>query len=200
MTEAFVYPRLRDRRHGPGGYADYSSYRPWLRDEFTFRCVYCLMREEWGRLTGEFDLDHFQAQVNRPDLSTDYENLVYACHSCNLRKSDKDVGDPESCLTRDLVRIYPDGRIEGTNSQAKAIILKLGLDSPKYRKWRLLWIRNIELAQQFDREHYRRLMSFPEDLPDLSRLMPVMNSRPGGVAESFYARRSRGELPEYCLE
>jgi len=38
------------RRHGPCGYGDVESYRPWLRDEFTFRCLYCLFREQWGRV------------------------------------------------------------------------------------------------------------------------------------------------------
>jgi hypothetical protein len=38
----FAYPRAaRSRRHGPCGYAHYSLYKPWLRDEFQFRCVYC---------------------------------------------------------------------------------------------------------------------------------------------------------------
>ena len=47
---AFRYPAVpHARRHGPRGYADAESYRPWLRDEFTFRCVYCLFREQWGR-------------------------------------------------------------------------------------------------------------------------------------------------------
>jgi hypothetical protein len=49
----FNYPDPRSgRRHGPVGYASYRSYRPWLRDEFTFRCVYCLKREQWGQVTG----------------------------------------------------------------------------------------------------------------------------------------------------
>lgn len=200
MTDAFVYSPSRARRHGPGGYKNYSSYRPWLRDEFTFRCIYCLMREEWGRLTGEFDLDHFQPQVSRPDLSTEYENLVYACHTCNLRKSDNETFDPENCLTKDMVRVYPSGRIEGVSSRASGIIAKLGLDSPKFRKWRLTWIRNVELAKQHDADQYRRLLGFPNDLPDLSILEPTSNSKPDGVKESYHAVRSRGELPEYYLE
>src|SRR5258708_6259440 len=49
MTEPFQYPAAPHvRRHGPQGYADAASFRPWLRDEFTFRCVYCLQREVWG--------------------------------------------------------------------------------------------------------------------------------------------------------
>jgi hypothetical protein len=47
-TTVFDYPSLpHARRHGPQGYADYKHYKPWLRDEFSFRCVYCLCRETW---------------------------------------------------------------------------------------------------------------------------------------------------------
>jgi hypothetical protein len=86
-VDAFRHPpQPLTRRHGPTGYADYQSYRPWLRDEFTFRCVYCLIREQWGRVTGEFDLDHFLPQASHPDKGADY--LLYACRPCNLRKRD----------------------------------------------------------------------------------------------------------------
>jgi hypothetical protein len=45
----FTYPSAPlVRRHGPQGYADYVSYRPFLPDEFQFRCVYCLLRERIG--------------------------------------------------------------------------------------------------------------------------------------------------------
>jgi hypothetical protein len=36
------------RKHGPSGYVRYQSYKDWLRDEFAFRCVYCLERESGG--------------------------------------------------------------------------------------------------------------------------------------------------------
>ncbi|HUS38460.1 MAG TPA: HNH endonuclease [Pirellulales bacterium] len=140
-----------------------------------------MIREEWGRLSGEFDLDHFSPQTTRPDLSTEYENLVYACHTCNLRKSDKEFVDPESCLSDAFVKVYPSGRVEGMNPGAKAIISKLGLDSPKFRKWRLIWIRNVELAKEYGFDHYKRLLGFPEDLPDLSALTPASNSKPNGL-------------------
>src|SRR5262245_20836359 len=74
------------RRHGPRGYSDYRSFRPWLRDEFSFRCVYCLIREQWGRVTGEFELDHFIPQALNPDYAFEYDNLFYACRVCNSRK------------------------------------------------------------------------------------------------------------------
>src|SRR5579872_364747 len=68
QPSAFLHPSQQlARRHGPRGYAVSRSYRPWLRDEFSFRCVYCQIREQWGRLTGEFDLDHFLPQRHNTD-------------------------------------------------------------------------------------------------------------------------------------
>ena len=44
----YAYPsKALNRRHGPSGYTDYHSYRPWLEDDFAFRCVYCLKRMVW---------------------------------------------------------------------------------------------------------------------------------------------------------
>lgn len=49
-------------RHGPVGYADPQRYKPWLRDEFHFRCVYCLCRERWVP-DGEdaFSVEHYHS-------------------------------------------------------------------------------------------------------------------------------------------
>ena len=80
MTAPFTYPPTAHvRRHGPGGYVDYASYRPWLRDEFAFRCVFCLRREQWGRALAEFEIDHLVPVSIRPDQGTDYDNLLLAC-------------------------------------------------------------------------------------------------------------------------
>jgi hypothetical protein len=193
---AFDYPQIvHQRRHGPS-YKSLASYRAWLRDEFSFRCVYCLFREQWGRVKGEFDVEHWQAQVNDPQLGLDYDNLFYGCHTCNLLKGTDPVPDPGHCLTADQVRLNPDGSIEGLSDDASELIEILGLDSDSYREWRQVWIRNVELAEQYDPQQYRRLMGFPEDLPDLSAKLPAENKRPEGVQESWFARRQRGELPE----
>src|SRR5437879_4639115 len=98
MTEPFVYPSgPHQRRHGPRGYANYVSYRPWLRDEFSFRCVYCLIREQWGR-HGSLGVDHFLAVALYPERAGDYDNLLYACTTCNAAKGDRVLPDPTVVL------------------------------------------------------------------------------------------------------
>jgi hypothetical protein len=61
----------------------------------------------------------------------------------------------------------------------------------------MTWIGIVALAANGNPELYRKLMGFPNDLPDLQKLKPPDgNLRLGGIAASFYARRERGELPE----
>src|SRR5262245_25485507 len=128
MPGPFTYPTLpHKRRHGPQGYADYASYRPWLRDEFTFRCVYCLLRVQWGKLRGTFDLDHFQPVCHRPDLVTTYDNLLYACVACNAAKGSRQIPDPTQVLLDGTVRVEDDGSIIADTPEGRRLIRVLGL-------------------------------------------------------------------------
>ena len=198
MAAAFRYPtRPHVRKHSPQGYADYASYRPWLRDEFTFRCVYCHTREQWGQVKGMYDLDHFVPQAYEPQKRAQYGNLLYACKACNGAKGDQTTPDPSQVLTSDDVQVYADGSIQGLSAEAERLVWLLGLDGPKYRAWRLLWLRIIELAERYDRELYHQLMRFPADLPNLKRLRPPAgNARPDGIDASYFELRERGELPD----
>lgn len=193
----FDYPESRaERVHGPAGYASYESFRPWLRDDFTFRCVYCLKRETWGQVTGEFELDHFQPQSLASDLSLDYFNLVYACRRCNSVKLDQTVNDPLMGLSSEFVFVLSDGVVVSDAPQAKRLIQQLDLNAPKLVKWRVMWMRIVELAKERDSKLYEQLVAFPEDLPNLGLLRPPSNSRPDGIEVSWYAKRQRGQLPE----
>jgi hypothetical protein len=193
---AFDYPAARlVRIHGPIGYTGYESYRAWLRDEFGFRCVYCLSREQWGRVTGEYDLDHFVPQKTDPARKAEYDNLGYACRRCNLTKSGASVPDPMG-MTAQHLRLQPDGRLRPCSADAEALVLKLDLNAPRMVAWRLLWVRLVDLAGEHDANLFLQLMSYPENLPNLARLRPPGgNSRPAGVDASHFARRARGELP-----
>lgn len=197
MSDPFSYPsEPHIRRHGPRGYSSYEGYRPWLRDEFCFRCVYCLRREKWGRGLGAFALDHFLPVARRPARKTDYDNLVYACSSCNIAKSDRVTPDPLTVLTSENVAVAADGTIHARTPEAAKLIELLGLDSDQTTEFRMLWLGIISLAQRFDPELHERLMSFPDDLPELDRLRPPAgNIRPAGVHQSWGHRKRAGALP-----
>lgn len=192
----FDYPEQRSHlRHGPAGYAEYDSYRDWLRDELCFRCIYCLKRETWGRVTGDFELDHFEPQSVYPDKALDYENLVYSCRTCNLIKSDGSIDSPFETLHNGSLQCGPDGRLIALSIEAKRLILVLDLNSPRAVEWRLMWSRIVTMAHETDSSLHAMLVGFPSDLPDLARKQPPKNSRPEGVEESWYSKRVRGELP-----
>jgi hypothetical protein len=132
MTAPFVYPAAAHvRRHGPRGYADYESYRPWVRDEFAFCCVYCLSRETWGSVKGAYALDHFLPVASHSDLALDYENLLYGCVSCNLSKGKVHTPNPLARFLSPAVAVSEDGTIRAEGSQAQKLIDLLGLNRPR---------------------------------------------------------------------
>ncbi len=200
MSSPFRYPvETAQRKHGPQGYAEYSSYRPWLRDEFSFRCVYCLLREQWGRVRGLFDLDHFAPVASAPAQAADYDNLLYSCATCNAAKGDRIIPSPRVVLMSATVRVLEDGSIQTSDPEAARVLEILGLDSPETTEFRMLWIGIVALAGRYDPGLFRRLMGYPAELPDLRRLHPPDgNTRPEGIERSALVLRERGELPETC--
>ncbi len=184
------------RRHGPAGYAAYESYRPWLRDEFDFRCVYCLQRETWGRITSEFELDHFEPQSMNPQLRLDYLNLVYSCRRCNAVKRNQTVADPFILLRATHVTPLPDGSLRPNDSDTQRLIRQLDLNSPRLKSWRVMWMRIVALAKDRDTSLYFQLVGFPNDLPNLSKMRPPQNNRKEGLEHCWFAKRQRGFLPD----
>jgi len=177
----FAYPiNAHQYRHGPSGYVDYKSFRPWLRDEFDYRCAYCLFRERWCPVLA-FHLDHFVAQTVDNSKVTSYRNLLYACPACNTRKSSLPIPSPAKVFTAEAITINEDGTVETKTSKARELVRILGLDSPEYNEWRRLMIGIIALAASVKRGSrlslFRELMSYPDQLPDLTRLNPPENYR-----------------------
>jgi hypothetical protein len=193
----FTYPAApHPRRHGPQGYAHYASYRPWLRDEFSYRCIYCLLREQWGRVRGAFDLDHFLPAAHYPEQRQTYDILLYSCATCNEAKGDDVLPDPCQVLVGGDVQVQDDGVLEARTRAARRLVRKLGLDDREAQEFRLLWIGIIALAERYDPALYRRLLAYPKDLPNLTRLRPPGgNTRPEGIEESAYVKRQNGSLP-----
>ncbi|HKB05158.1 MAG TPA: HNH endonuclease signature motif containing protein [Gemmataceae bacterium] len=193
----FDYPaEPHRRRHGPAGYADLESFRPWLRDEFAFRCVYCLRRERWEPGRTAFEIDHLVPVAGAPDLARTYDNLLYTCDVCNSVKGVRLLPDPGLALLAGDVAVEADGRIVGRSRDARRMIRVLGLDDAEFTAYRARWIRIAVLSRERDPTLFGQLMGYPDDLPDLSvRRPPGGNARPEGIDASYFRRRERGELP-----
>lgn len=203
-ARVFDYPSApQRRRHGPRGYLDYKHYKPWLRDDFSFRCAYCLCRETWLP-DGEayFGIDHVLPRSLASGCLSTYDDLVYACSVCNACKKDcPEILDFSDLALAEHIEVQDDGAIRALTSRGQALIEVCALDRPALVAFRrdllallaLLASRRGEIAARVR----QRYLGFPADLPDLDSLRPPGgNSRPGGIIESHFERRRRGELPE----
>jgi hypothetical protein len=197
IPHPYAYPNTPHvRRHGPAGWRDYQKYRPWLRDEFSFRCVYCLDREVWRDMRERMHIDHFVAQALRPDLKCEYSNLIYLCPACNCLKSDSNLPDPTAIPLADCLEVHNDGRIEAKNAEGALLIDLLALDEPPATMRRSLIIRTVLSLAEADWPLVVTWMGFPLDLPNLADSLPPRNEKPGSLRQSYFEKKQRGELPE----
>ncbi len=76
------------RQHAPLPGRPYKTYKPFLREDFNFRCAYCEINElSFGGMRS-FTVDHFRPKKKFPELISQYGNLYYACRDCNNWKHD----------------------------------------------------------------------------------------------------------------
>jgi hypothetical protein len=196
-VEPFAYPREpHRRRHGPAGYSKYQEYRPWLEDEFTFRCVYCLKRMVWAP-TDVWTVDHLIPRDEAEELVCVYDNLVLACQCCNRMRSNQRVPDPCRVAYGRCLRVDPHGTITALNKVGNRLVRVLRLNHPKYQQMRCQKLRDLRALALCDPEGFEQAMGFPTNLPDLEILTVKSNSRPEGIEESWLAQRRRGELPRF---
>jgi hypothetical protein len=201
--EIFRYPdAVHVRRHGPRGYRHYASYKPWLRDEFAYQCVYCLCRERWFP-DGEaaFSVDHLRPQTSMPDLRTAYDNLVYTCCQCNAVRGISPAPDPSEHAYGRHLRVRDNGLVEALTPTGRELIEICRLNRSNLVSFRRGVLEVLTFLRQRRGAHMdvlvRNYLGFPASLPNLAILRPPAgNSRPGGLQQSYYARRSRGELPD----
>jgi hypothetical protein len=108
--------------------------------------------------------------------------------------------DPCKVAFGKILRVETDGRISGITPEGKTVVRYLRLNEESRVKYRRGLLRyhdavvknpNSELA-----EFFKTLMSYPDNLPDLSTLQPPTNSKPAGIAKSHLARKKRNELPQ----
>jgi hypothetical protein len=200
----FEYPsQSHRRRHEPRGYSDYRSFKPWLRDDFQFRCVYCLWREIWSAEgDNAFSVDHIKPRVSHPNLICDYSNLLYSCCRCNTLKQNGTLPlDPCEEGWGAHLRVHADGTAQSLTKIGEQLIEVCRLNRVTLVAARRMILELLAVLQQGKtpdaRLLLRRYLGFPENLPMLSQLRPPRgNGKPLGVGDSAYERRERRELAE----
>jgi hypothetical protein len=207
LPKPFDYPAsVHARRHGPAGYEDYESFKDWLRDEFTFRCVYCLFRERWYPIGyRSFSVEHVipRSEDRGGPSERDYENLLYACSRCNAFRGVEDVlNSIRGVLDQHLEINEEDGSIRGLTDEGRTTIRILKLNDSTYRDYRRRALVVLELKKEYPddpRIHdlFLQVFGYPDDLPDLRKLRPPKgNTKSGSEETCYYALKARGELGE----
>ena len=191
------------RRHGPH-YADYKLCKPWLRDEFQFRCVYCMFRERWERGGWRrYHVDHLVPQSVDPSRVTDYENLVYSCDICNQFKSDETMPSPCDIAYGLHYEFNDEGvAVSLSGDEGKELIEIVGLNAEHAvehrRRWMVQMREFIALVNQPDEptrtEKLKRWFGYPDDMPNLRLRKPASNSREEGKNQSYFLCLKRGEI------
>lgn len=191
------------RRHGPQGYNPYSGYKQWLRDEFQFRCVYCLERERWyPNGHASFSADHVIPQSEDPSRICDYTNLVYACTRCNSLRRNLGLLDPTAFAFGDHMGLNSDALFVSLTSEGKDVIDTLRLNkNPALRvRRKMLRIQTLYASAPNNEDAkalYFEAFGYPEDLPDLTLAKPPTgNSLPQGVLACYFVQRREEQLPE----
>lgn len=197
----YQYPtKPKSRRHGPFGYKDHRYFQPWLEDEFSFRCVYCLKRMMWAP-TDVWSADHLVPQCRAPKLALEYSNLVLCCQKCNSRKLASLVPDPCEWPYAKSLRVEdPSGEVTHLDDTGKDLVRILRLNSVEYVAERRKNLRTLKALASQDPSHWQELLGYPEILPNLRRKRRKENTKPEGIDECFYECKKRGELPEVYEE
>lgn len=186
----FAYPTARLRRkHGPAYHSHWEQYRDWLRDEFEFRCAYCLRRERWIGRRANFAIDHIvpRAEGGAPLV---YGNLAYACSRCNSAKADNPVPHPEQVAYGHCVQIDDEGNIRWLNREGRLLVRSVRLAEPEITRLRndeLHYLRNLA---RHEPKRFEERMAYPDDLPDLRSKRPDANSKPMSWKASAHARHA----------
>jgi hypothetical protein len=94
------------------------------------------------------------------------------------------------------LRVESDGTVTSLNKQGKRLVNVIRLNHPRFIEERLKTLHLWKVLAAHDPAELQRLMGFPADLPDLSKLKPPGgNRRPEGILESCLACRNRDDLP-----
>jgi hypothetical protein len=156
------------------------------------------MRERWMDMRRANPIDHFLPKSIRPDLSSTYDNLLYLCANCNGLKSDSLLPNPCAIALGNYLQVQADGAVIARDGsiEGECLIDELALNHRDFSDFRRRLMRMLEIAAKYDREQFVDWMKYPDDLPDLSLEKPDSNSRPDGVARSYYMARKHRFLPD----
>jgi 5-methylcytosine-specific restriction endonuclease McrA len=186
---------LRTRRSNPPRYSTYQRYKGVLREDFSYRCVYCDIHENESGGPRYFSVEHFRPKKRFPELRTEYRNLLYACTVCNSYKSDDwpsetplDDGrgylDPTEHDYDDHFALSDDDLIVGLSAVGHYMIQRMRLNRKMLQKIRAL-------RREEEQQHTRILSLLERSISAIDIVLE--REQPTGKAGRAL-RRERDEL------
>lgn len=152
----FSYPKSRhSRTQTPPEYANYRSYKPFLRIEFDRCCVYC-RHPDGIKTTDAFGVDHYRPKKLFPALATSYLNLYYCCNACNARKDaywpansfERTHFIPNPCEHEMFRHLRYDGaKVESKTRAGEVAVATLQLNDSVSIRWRETVLQSIDALQ-----------------------------------------------------
>lgn len=125
-------------------YTRYTSFKPYIREDFNKRCGYCDDLDVYHGGSRGYQIDHFKPYsiVRFLALKEEYSNLVYSCPFCNRAKSNKwedsnGFIDPCSENYDNHLERNSRGQIKYKSEQGKYIHSNLNLHLKRHE---LLWM------------------------------------------------------------
>src|SRR5207247_1861052 len=127
------------QQHGPTGYKAYQAFKPWLRDEFKFKCVFCLVRETWyPNGDAAFSVEHLKPQHIDKRGILDYENLYYSCLTCNsVKRAVWPIADPCADAYCNHLKVITDGTVDALTRHGMILRDTLKLNERRRVEFRL---------------------------------------------------------------
>jgi len=166
---------LKVRRNRPSEiFVDYRRYKPYLRRDFEYQCIFCTIHEvEWGGYL-HFHVEHYRPKSRFPHLINDYDNLLYSCDVCNRYKGDDWPSDnpvSDGCGYLDPCEYdfdehfsyLPDGTVCGLSPVANYMIERLHLNRNQ--------IVRVRLQRYEEEAKYKQGLADYDEIISLSKRM-----------------------------
>lgn len=138
--------------HSPRSFALLKSV---VRERYHRCCAYCGQSEDFAGGQRSFAVDNFIPKSSRPDLAYDFDNVVYACHHCNVVKGSL-VLPPELHPGRtryaDHLSMDESGQLISQTQIGQRLVLTFDLNASHLVSGRRFFIQIERLIQEHSRE------------------------------------------------
>ncbi len=139
---------------------------------------------------------------NHPEHVSDYDRMVYCCLTCNGIRQDSWLPvDPTREALGNHLETDESGEVNAKSDRGSQMIKTFQLDRDaltEYRREMMKLLLELASSESSDAiESLQHLLSYPSDLPDLTRKQPPDNHRKAGLQSTAFVLREKGELPEW---